>query len=63
MAGTPLAHGHAITISCGVTSVLAGDTSDALLLRADVALYAAKHRGRNRAEGVLDSKAELSLAP
>ncbi len=52
--GTPLVGEHAVTISCGVASVSTGDNADSLLRRADVALYAAKHRGRNRAEGVLD---------
>ena len=49
------------TISCGVTSVVAGDTTDTLVDRADVALYASKRRGRNRAEGVVDQQAALSL--
>lgn len=52
IAATPLAGDHAISISCGVTSVLPGDSADALLQRADQALYAAKHQGRNRAEGI-----------
>lgn len=44
--------GHAITISCGVTSTTAGDDAERLLARADQALYAAKRGGRNRAEGL-----------
>jgi diguanylate cyclase len=52
VAARPLVGDHAVTISCGVTSVAAGDTADTLLQRADSALYAAKRHGRNRAEGV-----------
>lgn len=51
VAATTLVAGHTVTISCGVASVHAGDTADALLQRADEALYAAKRLGRNRAEG------------
>jgi diguanylate cyclase len=61
VAARPLVGEHTVTVSCGVTGVMAGDTADALLQRADVALYAAKRRGRNRAEGVLDRQSELSL--
>ncbi len=49
VAATPLLADHAITISCGVTNAAAGDDADALLRRADEALYAAKRGGRNRA--------------
>lgn len=63
VAAAPLIGDHPITVSCGVTSVRRDDTADALLQRADVALYAAKRRGRNRAEGVLDTSTELSLTP
>jgi diguanylate cyclase len=38
----------AITISGGVTVALEGDTAEALLARADSALYGAKSAGRNR---------------
>lgn len=53
VAATPLVGGNTVTISCGVTSVMAGDNADRLLHRADVALYAAKRGGRNRAQGSL----------
>ena len=36
------------TISCGVTSYQLGETDQELLLRADQALYRAKHEGRDR---------------
>ena len=62
IAAAPLLHDHSVTISGGVTSVISGDTADTLLLRADVALYAAKRGGRNRVEGVLDGETQLSLA-
>jgi diguanylate cyclase len=37
-----------VTLSAGVTSVRANDTTDTVLSRADRALYHAKERGRNR---------------
>lgn len=52
IAAAPLFREHVVTISCGVASVSASDTADTLLQRADVALYSAKDRGRNRAEGL-----------
>lgn len=39
-----------ITISCGITTLRAGDTPDAAFERADQAVYAAKRGGRNRCE-------------
>lgn len=38
----------AITISIGVATLLAGDTAESIVARADSALYAAKEAGRNR---------------
>lgn len=60
VAATPLVGEQSITISCGVTSARAGDTTETLLQRADVALYAAKHAGRNRVQGVRDAQVELA---
>lgn len=39
-----------ITLSCGITALLAGDTPEAAFDRADRALYRAKRNGRNRCE-------------
>lgn len=52
VAAQPLVDEHTITVSCGVTSVTAGDTAESLFQRADIALYAAKQRGRNRVEQI-----------
>jgi diguanylate cyclase (GGDEF)-like protein len=40
--------GMCVTISAGVATLASGEAPDALLARADSALYAAKARGRNR---------------
>jgi diguanylate cyclase (GGDEF)-like protein len=40
--------GLTVTISAGVATLRASETSESLLARADIALYAAKERGRNR---------------
>ncbi len=39
---------HSITISIGVSTAMEGDTEEAMLDRADTALYASKSSGRNR---------------
>jgi diguanylate cyclase (GGDEF)-like protein len=43
-----LSHGMAVTISAGVATLNPDETADALLTRADKALYEAKEAGRNR---------------
>lgn len=43
--------GMSVTISAGVATLAPDETSDALLARADLGLYAAKERGRNRIAG------------
>lgn len=63
VAAAPLHGTYALTVSCGVTTVAAGDNADALLQRADQALYMAKRQGRNRAEGVLATPAPASSLP
>jgi diguanylate cyclase len=40
--------GMQITVSAGIVTLKAGETADALLARADAALYKAKAQGRNR---------------
>ena len=41
---------HGITVSIGVAQFIAGNSADALIERADKALYTAKHKGKNRVE-------------
>jgi len=41
--------GH-ITVSIGVTQYVSGDSRDTMYKRADIALYQAKHNGKNRIE-------------
>lgn len=48
-------HGHGVTTSIGGALLRAGETSEQWLARADAALYAAKHAGRNRV--VIDDEA------
>lgn len=54
VAGTPLAQGGreiTVTVSIGISDLIATDGSaDAVLMRADEALYRAKNNGRNRVE-------------
>ncbi|MDX1553925.1 MAG: GGDEF domain-containing protein [Marinobacter sp.] len=60
MADSPITAGaHRIhqTISLGVASFQNGDAIDAVVSRADEALYQAKHKGRNRAEMAAASEA------
>src|SRR3569833_3894586 len=45
--------GIAVTMSAGVATLRHGETPENFLLRADVALYRAKDRGRNRIERAL----------
>ena len=40
-------HEHAVTVSAGIATWRVGEALESLLARADVALYAAKSRGRN----------------
>jgi diguanylate cyclase (GGDEF)-like protein len=47
---TPLINDLLLSISCGVACVTPADTVESLFHRADMALYAAKQGGRNRAE-------------
>ncbi|MED5621477.1 GGDEF domain-containing protein [Ideonella sp. BN130291] len=42
--------GHAVTLSAGVATFRSDESIEELLARADAALYAAKHNGRNRFE-------------
>jgi diguanylate cyclase (GGDEF)-like protein len=41
-------NGMQVTVSAGIVTLKAGETADALLARADAALYKAKAQGRNR---------------
>ncbi len=52
-----------ITVSIGVTSIRAGDTGSAAFGRADEALYAAKHGGRNKLCRFETLRTEDSCAP
>jgi PleD family two-component response regulator len=48
-----------VTASCGVTEVRTGDDADALIARADAALYRAKREGRDRARLDVDDAARM----
>ncbi len=50
VAGTEIAGAGRRTCSFGVAERIAGESVDGLLARADAALYAAKHNGRDRVE-------------
>lgn len=50
VADVPAAHGQPMSVSLGVVSRESGDTLEDLVRKADVALYRAKSRGRNRVE-------------
>lgn len=53
IASTPVEHGDEtliVTVSVGVTKILANDTFEGLMARADGALYEAKGQGKNRVE-------------
>ncbi|GLZ86279.1 GGDEF domain-containing protein [Metapseudomonas resinovorans] len=52
-----------ITLSAGLTSLLAGEPSDVAFQRADEALYRAKHQGRNCIELSLPKPSAGSSAP
>ncbi|WHZ18712.1 MAG: diguanylate cyclase/phosphodiesterase (GGDEF & EAL domains) with PAS/PAC sensor(s) [Rhodanobacteraceae bacterium] len=63
VASEPLHAGRPVTISCGVTAATPDDSIDSLLQRADAALYAAKHAGRNRVECIASTgRAEATVA-
>ncbi len=56
------ADGEHLTVSVGVTTYPAdGTTLDALIRGADIALYVAKHEGRNRVSGYRDVPTAASL--
>jgi len=58
------ADGRGTTFSAGVAQWQRGETPDDLLERADTALYAAKHAGRDRVEvSMTDEDIDLTLAP
>lgn len=64
VAAEPMRGGRPLTVSCGVTVASADDSMDSLLQRADAALYAAKHAGRNRVECIAPTpRAEVPLSP
>ncbi len=52
-----------ITTSFGVSEYQSGDNGEALIKRADMALYKAKENGRNRVEVVYQNKQTESISP
>lgn len=50
IAGRSFPHNDTVTVSMGVARMNADDTIESIIHRADEALYAAKHAGRNRVE-------------
>jgi diguanylate cyclase (GGDEF)-like protein len=54
-------NGQSITISCGVTSYVPGDSTTSLLQRSDDALYKAKHTGRNKVVSSEELNPSLTL--
>ena len=56
IAASQLIDGHAISISAGVSELRHGHSPLEWLLEADLALYRAKHAGRNRVAGATDPR-------
>jgi diguanylate cyclase len=52
--------GQSVTLSCGVTPYLPGDTATSIFQRADEALYEAKKRGRNQVVSSDNENSRLS---
>jgi diguanylate cyclase len=52
--------GQSVTLSCGVTPYLPGDTATSIFQRADEALYEAKRRGRNQVVSSENENSRLS---
>jgi diguanylate cyclase (GGDEF)-like protein len=51
VAGHGFSHGQTLTLSAGVTGMVAGDDGESLVARADALLYRIKGTGRNRIMG------------
>lgn len=64
LCGAPLLENHphlAVTVSCGASVYVPGDTQNTLLKRADIALYEAKGAGRNCVRVRLPDAAQTSV--